>query len=199
MGPIIFDTERLNLRAWTLDDVPGIVELFEDPEVAEFVNDGEPASIDDATKFVRRYMRIQNERGWCRWALELKDDPGRVAGFCGVGCTFAPEIELGWTLRRDLWGRGLATEAARAAFEYCFEQVGFGRVISAIDSDNVRSVAVAERLGMRQDGTIEHEGAQLLRMVLSNPRGSVEPGPGFVTDCDGESRGSSLNSDDPAL
>ena len=116
-----------------------------------------------------------------------------MAGFCGVGCTVAPEIELGWTLRREHWGRGLATEAARGALDYCFGTVGFERIVSVIDPDNERSLAVAWRLGMRQEGTLELSGTEMLRFVAENPLDEIPDDPRFVRHCDGEPRGSSLH------
>jgi len=171
-----------------------VAALFDEPDVARFITDGSPVSVEEAARFVERYKRIQRERGWCRWALELKSERGRLAGFCGVGCTFAPEIELGWTLRRDLWGSGYATEAGRGALAYCFEEVGFERVISAIAPGNSASVRVAERLGMHRDGIIRHKGTELLCYAIDNPRPAAPSREGFVANCDGESRGSSLGS-----
>lgn len=193
MGPVITKSARLKLRSWTPEDAPALVALLSDAEVSRFINAGKPATLEDATRFIERYMRIQSERGWCRWALELAEQPGALAGFCGVGCTFAPEIELGWTLRRDLWGRGLATEAARAALDYCFSAVGFTRIISAIDSENARSAAVAARLGMVRDGFLEHEGHRIERWAIGTPLETPPAQPGFVRSCEGEPSGSSLN------
>jgi RimJ/RimL family protein N-acetyltransferase len=192
MGPTIITTERVNLRAWTLEDVAAVVDLFSHPDVARFINDGDPVTGEQALRFVTKYKRIQQERGWCRWALELADEPDVVAGFCGIGCTFAPEIELGWTLRRDLWGQGLATEAAAGALDYCFYTVGFKRIISAIDPANEPSIAVAKRLGMYQSGTIEHEVHELLRFAMDNPSASPASTPGLVPSCEGEPAGPSL-------
>jgi len=193
MGPVVLDSARLNLRAWTPSDVPAMVALFDDSHVGRFITGGQPISAEEAARFIDRYARIQRERGWCRWALELKTKPDELAGFCGVGCTFAPEIELGWTLRRDLWGYGYATEAALAAQRYCFERVGFERIISVIDPGNAASIRVAERIGMRADGTVEHKGAELLRFVIDNPVPEAPTVHGFVRNCDGEPKGSSLD------
>jgi len=192
MGPIIIQTERLNLRAWTFDDAPAVVDLMSDPDVSHFLMHGRQITLTEADAFVVRYERLQRERGWCRWFLELAEDPGRLAGFCGIGCTFAPQIELGWTLRRDLWGRGLATEAARGAIRYLFEEAGFPEICSAVDPDNERSRNVARRLGMREDGTLTLQGQVSLRYVLENPSTPAHPAPGFVRDCEGEAAGSSL-------
>jgi len=191
MGPTIIHTERLNLRAWTLGDLESLVQIFSDPEVSRYMFGGAIAG-EHALRIVTKYMRTQKERGWCRWALELADNPDVLAGFCGVGCTFAPEMELGWALRRDLWGQGLATEAAAGALDYCFYTVGFKTIISAVDPDNTRSIAVAKRLGMHQDGTVELEGNELLRYTMYNPGGSPPTNPNLIANCDGEAAGKTL-------
>lgn len=192
MGPTIISTERLNLRAWTLGDGPALTQLFSDPQVARFLNDGKPIDTHRAFDFVSKYIRTQEERGWCRWALELVDEPDVLAGFCGVGCTFAPEIELGWVLRRDLWGQGLATEAAAGALDYCFYSVGFKEIVSAIDPENTASIAVARRLGMHQMGTLDHKGEQLLRYAIFNPSAKPPTDSRLVANCEGEVSGPTL-------
>lgn len=195
MGPIIIQTERLNLRGWTADDVPALVELLSHPDVNRFIMHGRSITSVEADAFVVRYERLQRERGWCRWFVELAEEPGRLAGFCGVGCTFAPELELGWTLRRDLWGRGLATEAARGAIDYLFSTVGLPEICSAIDPDNERSRNVALRLGMREEGTLTYLGQTSARYVIENPGPPATIDPRFALDCEGESPGSALAPD----
>ena len=68
----------------------------------------------------------------------------------------AGEIEIAWSLRRPFWGRGIATEGARAAVSAALEHLSPARLISLIDPENVRSVAVAKRFGMRDLGSVEH-------------------------------------------
>ncbi len=192
MGPVIIETQRLNLRGWTAEDVPAFVELFSHSDVNRFISRGRPVTPSEAATFVERSQRLQHERGWCRWAIEPKEAPGEIAGFCGVGCTFAPDAELGWTLRRDRWGHGFATEAARGALAYAFGVIGFTAMISAIDPTNARSRAVAERLGMRVVGEIDFEGSALLRYAIDNPLPVGECDPRYRRDCEGETPGSSL-------
>lgn len=198
MDAIIISAERLTLRAWSAEDAEPFGELFSHPDVARFVNQGKPVDDAEARAFVQRQIDNQRTRGWCRWAVELSDEPGRVAGWCGVGCNFAPDVELGWGLRRDAWGRGIATEAARAALAYCLDVVVLSHVISVIDPANGRSRAVAERLGMRPDGTLEYEGAQLQRFRIDNPRPERRPAPGTRRDCIGAPTGSSLRPSNPS-
>jgi RimJ/RimL family protein N-acetyltransferase len=61
-----------------------------------------------------------------------------------------PAVEVGWRLAPDWWGRGLATEAARASIDFGFERLGLRSIVSIIDERNTRSLRLAERLGMRR-------------------------------------------------
>ena len=65
-----------------------------------------------------------------------------------------PDFEIGWTLRRNHWGRGYATEAVKACITYAFEKLGKRHLISVIAPDNLRSIRVAERVGERLEGTV---------------------------------------------
>lgn len=191
----IGETERLLLRTWSEQDAEPFMALAGDPEVVRFITGGVPLDIERLRSLIGRQMDSQAERGWCRWLLELKSEPGVPVGFCGPGCTFAPEIELGWWMRRDLWGRGLATEAAREALRIGFEVIGFTRIISTIHPDNVASRRVAEKLGMQRDGAIHYEGMVLDRWVTHTPLSEPSQDPRYRRDCDGAPSGSVLGAE----
>jgi RimJ/RimL family protein N-acetyltransferase len=96
------------------------------------------------------------------WAVEDKASTqfvGRVGYFHPEGW---PGIELGWALARPFWGRGLATEAARACLNYGFASCGFQHVIHLIHPENQRSIAVAERLGAKREASTEMFGKPAL-------------------------------------
>ena len=100
------------------------------------------------------------------WCVERKGD-GAILGFCGLKrCNQdggpIGMMEVGWRLREDAWGQGYAFEAARAALAYGRDELGLGEVISLIRSDNLRSIALAERLGARRDGGIDFMGQHAL-------------------------------------
>jgi RimJ/RimL family protein N-acetyltransferase len=91
-------------------------------------------------------------RGFGVWAVEDKSS-GRVVGRIGFMDPFGwPGFELGWTLARDCWGQGYATEGARRALAYAFTEMDRDHVISLIAPDNVASIKVAERLGEKVEG-----------------------------------------------
>lgn len=196
MSVRIGETERLALREWREDDAEPFMALAGDPEVVRFITGGVPLEMDRLRALIGRQIDSQAERGWCRWALELKSEPGVPIGFCGPGCTFAPEIELGWWIRRDLWGQGLATEAANEALRICFEVIGFSRIISAIHPDNVASARVAAKIGMRRDGLIHHEGLELHRWMVRTSHPAPPRDPLYRRDCDDAPSGSVLSRGD---
>lgn len=189
MGRTIIETERLLAREWTADDIEGMIALASDPEVTRFLGPWGTDVREHVTGFVDRQMRMQRDWGWCRWALQLKappsDDCCGVVGFSGPGCAFAPDIEVGWTLRRELWGAGLATEAGRAVVDYCFSVIGFDRVISCIDPENAASLRVAKKVGFTPLDEIEYHGGVLIRHELVSPLMNPPRDPRFRLSCDG--------------
>jgi RimJ/RimL family protein N-acetyltransferase len=151
--------ERVLLRGWEPEDLAPFAAMNADPRVVEHYP--APLSRGESDAFVHeRIARQFAELGFGLWAVEV---PG-VAPFVGyVGLSvhtfdadFTPCVEIGWRLAFEHWGRGYATEAARVAIEFGFEQVGLDEIVSFTTPANRRSVAVMERLGMTYAGEFEH-------------------------------------------
>jgi RimJ/RimL family protein N-acetyltransferase len=140
------DTERLVLRMFRDSDTDAYAEMVADPEVMRFLG-GKPMTREEAWRSMAMVVGHWHLRGYGFWAVEERAS-GALVG--RVGC-WRPEgwpgVEVGWTLRRAYWGRGYATEAARASLDYAFETLNQTRVISLIAPENVASIRVAERLG----------------------------------------------------
>jgi RimJ/RimL family protein N-acetyltransferase len=141
------ETERLTLRRLTHADADGLVELFNDPEVRDFI------AVNGYTHANAVARIAADEHEWTELghrvlAIEERSS-GRFAGRIVLWDwpQFA-ETELGWTLLPDARGRGIATEAARAVADWGFANLEVPYLISLIDPANERSIAVAERLGM---------------------------------------------------
>jgi RimJ/RimL family protein N-acetyltransferase len=101
------------------------------------------------------------------WAVEEKSS-GKLIGRIGLmNPTGWPGFELGWTLARESWGNGYATEGAGRAMEYAFKELGRDHVISYIAPENVNSIKVAERLGETVEGETELLGKQVLIYGIS--------------------------------
>lgn len=188
MSPAIIQTDRLVLRTWSGEDTAALVNIADETRIVRWLSVGEPLAERKVEQFLSNQTTGQATRGWCRWAVELKDpgrgDPEGVVGFCGFGCKFAPEVELGWTLLPEVWNRGLATEAARAALDYGFDVIGFPRVISAVLPDNAAARRVADKLGMHVDGTVSRSMQTHLRYAIDNPNPNMPKNSRFTLVCE---------------
>jgi ribosomal-protein-alanine N-acetyltransferase len=146
-------TERLLLRRWRDADRAPFAALNADPEVAEYL--GGTASRARSDALVDQIEAVFERRGFGMWAVEVTGT-GDLAGFVGLSvpsfeAPFMPAIEIGWRLARPQWGHGYATEAARAAVAFAFDEAGLEEIVSFTVAANVRSRRVMERLGMTHD------------------------------------------------
>jgi RimJ/RimL family protein N-acetyltransferase len=120
----------------------------------------------EARRAVAALQRHWERHGYGEWAMEEKGTGeliGRVGFVHHADWPVGPDkIEIGWTLARRAWGRGLATEGARAALDHAFGPLGIERVISIAHHDNVRSLRVMERLGARRQGTARWRGGDMV-------------------------------------
>jgi RimJ/RimL family protein N-acetyltransferase len=154
-------TERLLLRPFADADIDAWADVMSDEETARFV--GGVQDRDGAWRQMAMYLGHWQLRGYGQWAIERKVD-GRFLGRAGLWFPDGwPELEVGWTLARDAWGEGYATEAGRAAMDWGFDELGLDRIGAVIDTENSRSRAVAVRLGMSLDYETElHSGVQVV-------------------------------------
>jgi RimJ/RimL family protein N-acetyltransferase len=113
---VLVETERLFIRDWVRDDWKRYKPLATDPRVLNYIG-VEPSPDERIKAFVNGGIETAKRRGWILWPVIHRDD-AELIGFCGFNDGFPPDVELGWRLRPDYWGRGLATEIARAVMEY---------------------------------------------------------------------------------
>ena len=143
-------TSRLLLRQWTQDDFLAFAELCSDKDVMEFF----PKQLTQKESFemAEKIRSLIKDRGWGFWALEIPNEH-KFIGFVGLHTPtdrmpFSPCVEIGWRLSSQHWGKGYATEAAKAALDYAFNSLHLSEVVSFTTLANVRSMAVMEKLGM---------------------------------------------------
>ena len=159
-------TERLVLRMFRDEDLDAYAAFCADPYVMRFLGDGRPMSRSDAWRHMAMLVGHWSLRGYGMWAVEERST-GALVGRIGLHRPEGwPGGELGWTLAREHWGRGFATEGARAALEYAFGELGWKRVISLIHPENRASIRVAERLGEHVEGRITLFGNEALVYAL---------------------------------
>lgn len=155
------NTARLRLRQWMESDKAPFAALNSDPRVMEYF----PSTIAraDSDAMAERLAAQIDARGWGLWAVEVLESKAFI-GFVGLQIPskplpFSPCVEVGWRLAHAHWGQGYASEAARAALGFGFEQLGLEEIVSFTALQNRKSQAVMERLGMqRADFTFEHPG-----------------------------------------
>lgn len=174
MRPLVVHADRLILREWRDDDLAPFASMNADLKVVEFLP--KPLNRQESDEMVTRIRRHFASRGFGWWAVEIPNVAPFI-GFVGLSVPsfeahFTPCVEIGWRLAHEHWGRGYATEAARAALRYGFDELGLDQIVSLTVPDNVRSRAVMERIGMQRnpaddfDHPILPEGHRLRRHVL---------------------------------
>jgi ribosomal-protein-alanine N-acetyltransferase len=153
-----------------MDDLEPLTALHLDPEVCRFIGLRTPEQTRmELGKWIAAYRLV----GFSKWAVVLRKT-GEFIGRCGVtpeeyeGTT---EPELGWTFARAHWGFGYATEAAAAVMEHLFEVLGFHRIISLIDPQNLASERVAARIGMTFERQVQWKAKPANLYVKRSDRG----------------------------
>lgn len=178
-------TDRLRLRAFVEDDLDAWAAICADPEVARFTS-GEPLDREAAWNGMALLNGHWLLRGYGLWALEERETgtgdaaargsgedrgTGTLVGRAGLWYPPGwPGIEIGWALGSQYWGRGLATEAARATLDWAWRELELDHLISVIAPDNVRSIRVAEAIGERFEREGEVRGRRARIYGIARPR-----------------------------
>ena len=171
---VILETERLVLRDPKDDDVGAWTAMLGHPDVSRFLRHSTRPEVVAHIRTVRRRHAID---GFGLLAVVRKDD-SRVVGRAGLlvwdrrtwtpttlrGAGDHAEIEIGWALAPEFWGRGYATEAGAASRDYALEELGRPRVISLIAHYNERSVNVAEKLGLAYERDVETHRGEVVQL-----------------------------------
>lgn len=151
------------LRPWRDEDLTPFARMNADPRVMEHFPSRLPREESDAA--AARIRRHFAERGFGLWAVETPELP--FAGFIGLSVPgfeahFTPCVEVGWRLAAEAWGRGYASEGARAAVAFGFRELGLAELVSFTVPGNLRSRRVMEKLGMRHDPADDFDHPALL-------------------------------------
>jgi RimJ/RimL family protein N-acetyltransferase len=172
------ETARLWLEPWSDRHSGALAAANADPEVMRFIGSGAVMSAEASAAQSARFAQHWDRFGFGLWGVRVKASD-RTVGFAGLShplwlAGFETAVEVGWRLQRAAWGRGVATEAGRAAVQAAFDDLGAPEVLSLIHPDNAASAAVARKLGLS------------LRERVTNPRAGAPvdvyaiaaPGPG---------------------
>ncbi|AXE98731.1 GNAT family N-acetyltransferase [Paraburkholderia hospita] len=169
-----FASQRLALKPRTLADLDDCLAMDRDPEVTRHV-DGPWHEPDAHRRFVVDRIARAYPDGLGYWSIFERSAPARFVGWVLLipEDTHGPEVEIGWRLVREAWGRGIASEAARIVVAHAFGTVGLESVVAGIAEGNVASQRVAQKLGMKREGNVDgYVRFRLARADLSIRRSS---------------------------
>ena len=161
---VMLRTERLVLRPWRDNDRGPFAAINADPKVMEHFP--RTSTREESDAFAEKIVGRMGQQGFGLWAVDV---PG-VADFIGfIGLNPAdavlgrPVLEVGWRLAAEHWGRGYATEGARASLAHAFDVLGKDEVVSFTTAANQRSRHVMEKLGLvrRPEDDFDHPGVPL--------------------------------------
>ena len=161
------ETPRLRLRMFRQADAEAYADMLADPQVARYLSHGQPLSSSEAWRHMAMLVGHWQLLGFGPWAVEERGSGelvGRIGPYFPAGW---PGLELTWTIRKQSWGQGYATEGARAALTYVFEEMKRERVISLIRPQNAASIRVAGKLGQALQERLEFYGDEALVYGIS--------------------------------
>jgi|SRR5208283_5920202 len=163
---VILETPRLSLRRFRETDVEAVYAIIGDDVAMQYYP--KMFNRSDAVQWVERNLRRYRDDGYGLFAVTLKDSDDMI-GDCGIiKQSIEGEVlmEVGYHFRRDQWGHGYATEAARACMGLAFGAFGAEKVISLIRPENVPSRRVAERNRLKLERQVVHYGLPHLVYVM---------------------------------
>lgn len=146
----IFETERLIVRRYGLDDTPAMFEIYRDPEVWRYLAGGEPyTSVEQARERIeQRIQWYEEDAPYGLWAVVVRDTDQLVGSVLLGPLADGPEVEVGYHFGTFAWGQGYATEVTRAAIRYGFDVLGLPQICGVVFAENIASQRVLEKAGL---------------------------------------------------
>jgi ribosomal-protein-alanine N-acetyltransferase len=167
------ETARLRLRMLAPDDLDDLMQIVGDTEVMKYLGAeaGATLSREHAETALTNMIAFWRQHGFGRWAV-VEREKDKLIGLCGLRLLDgAPELVYG--LSKANWGRGLATEAAKASLRYGFEELRFERIVAVTRHANKASITVMTKIGMRYEKEVNHYGVDAVCYVVT--RDEFEP------------------------
>jgi RimJ/RimL family protein N-acetyltransferase len=168
-------TPRLVLRPWQLEDASVLFDILQQADILKYFPRTTPPPIDRVEKYIAHHHAHWQERGYGHWAV-VENETKLVIGWCGL--EFLPETaetEVAYLLSTPFWGKGFATEAARASLAYGFDVVRLQQVIGLVHPENIASRRVLEKNGLAYTHRAVYFGMELDRFAIEKVPGSPHP------------------------
>ena len=165
---MLFETARLVLRRWELADLDAAMAIYGDPEAMRYFGRGVALSYSELEASLNKVIETYALTELANYCITEKAG-GAIIGHSGVHASNLgdEEAEADWAIARPFWGRGYATEAARALFEHAFRLHGLSRIWAVAHRDNAPSFAVMKKLGMRFSSQLMRDEAPSVSYVVT--------------------------------
>jgi ribosomal-protein-alanine N-acetyltransferase len=153
----ILETDRLVLRRLEADDLEDVFEYASDPKVAQYTSWPAHATIEDTREFLSYVLELYRRGEVAPWGVVCE---GKVVGTCGFLDWYprGSRAEIGYALSSKYWGRGLMTEAVGEVISFGFRAMRLNRIQGRCEVENIASIRVMEKAGMRLEGVLrQHE------------------------------------------
>ena len=165
----IFETPRLFLRRFTEADARLVLQLNSDPEIVKYVHEPVLEKEEQAANIILNIILPQYENNLGRWAIHTKENNAFI-GWCGL--KYRPErdeIDLGYRLLQNAWGKGYATEAAQHTLDHGFSVLDLQLITGRAHVENIASIKVMEKIGMQfiEEGIVDN--CPVRTYTLANP------------------------------
>lgn len=150
-----------------MNDLEEMAALRANPEVMLYISHGEPHSREKVEKSIGINEKSWNEKGFGKWSVRQKGSD-RLMGWCGLGALDqSEEIEVGYGFAKEFWGQAFATEAATASLRFGFEHVRLDRIVAVAFADNLASLRVIEKIGLKYERIGHYYGEDLPYYALN--------------------------------
>ena len=152
-----------------LNDEEAVARMYSDIDVMRYVGGGGTIPKEHVLKSIERWIEYQSKFGFSNWAV-VKNDDNKFTGMCGFN--WLPDnsdIEISYTFDKPYWGKGYATEIAGGTLKYGFEKLGLKRVAGLVYPQNLQSIKVLKKIGMKYEKDVSYWNALLHLFSVSKP------------------------------
>jgi ribosomal-protein-alanine N-acetyltransferase len=145
------ETPRLLLRQFTPDDSDDLYGIYSNPELFKYMSNEKPLLWEQTRAVIDTFTQDWKHHNFGVWAVIYKKNQ-RLIGHCGLKfLENTTQIQVGYLLLKSYWGKGLGTEAAKAALKYGFEEVRLPKIVAIAKPENIASRRVMEKVGMKYE------------------------------------------------
>lgn len=160
----ILETDRIILRGLEENDIDRLAEIYSDIEVMCYIGKGVILTYEQAKRSIENWNKYYEQFGFGNWAA-IEKESGRFIGLCGLSwLEDKSDVEVSYLFEKEAWGRGYATETAKAIIDYGFNSAGLKRLVALVYPQNTPSIHVIEKLGMKYECDRIFFGDKLLRV-----------------------------------